>query len=154
MADDSNLQTWGNERPAMRNLIEIENIDEMRRREGIDDVELREDIRALHVGDFVRLTFLAVAKPFARETLSIRITSIRGDAFRGKLADSPASSVLSGLRIGASVTFTRDHIHSIPKERSSHEVGRPSSGSSRSGTRSARRRTGSCFDDSVRFPQL
>jgi hypothetical protein len=114
----------------MRNLIEIENIDEMRRREGIDDVELREDIRGLHVGDSVRLTFFAVAKPFARETLSIRITSIRGKAFRGKLADKPASSGLSGLRIGAAVTFTRDHIHSVLKEQSSHGAGRPSSRSS------------------------
>jgi hypothetical protein len=127
----------------MRNLIEIENIDEMRRREGIDDVELREGIRALHVGDFVRLTFLAVTKPFAPETLSVRITSIRGKAFRGKLADRPASSGLSGLRIGTSVTFTRDHIHSILNERSSQGVGRPSSASSRSVPGGARRRTGS-----------
>jgi hypothetical protein len=129
----------------MRNLIEIENIDEMRLREGFDDVELREDIRALHVGDSVRLTVFAVTKPFARETLSIRITSIRGNAFRGKLADRQASSRLSGLRIGTSVTFTRDHIHSIPKERSSYGAGHPSSGSSRSGTGSARRRTGFWF---------
>ena len=129
----------------MRNLIEIENIDEMRRRAGIDDVELREDIRALRVGDSVRLTFLAVTKPLASETLSVRITSIRGNSFRGKLADRPASSGLSGLRIGTSVTFTRDHIHSVPKERASRGVGRPSPGSSRSDTGVARRRTGSLF---------
>ena len=39
----------------MRHTIVIENIEEMRRREGIDDVELREAIRGLRVGDFVRL---------------------------------------------------------------------------------------------------
>ena len=42
----------------MRNLVEIENIEEMRLREGIDDVELRENIRSLKIGDVVRLTVL------------------------------------------------------------------------------------------------
>src|SRR5207248_1333804 len=38
----------------MRTTIEIENIEEMRRQEGIDDVELRGEIRGLKVGDFVK----------------------------------------------------------------------------------------------------
>ena len=42
----------------MRNPVEIENIEEMRRREGIDDVELRSEIRDLQVGDSVRLTLM------------------------------------------------------------------------------------------------
>ena len=102
----------------MRKAVEIENIDEMRRRLGIDDVELHEQIRELAAGDFVKLTFLiGGANPLAGETLSVRITSIRGGAFRGKLADRPASSSLSKLRVGWPVAFTADHIHSIPKPR-------------------------------------
>jgi hypothetical protein len=104
----------------MRHAVEIENIDELRRREGIDDVELREEIRTLHVGDTVMLTFLTLTGPSARETLSVRITSIRGDAFRGKLADRPAFVGLSNLRVGTPVTFTRAQIHSIPRERPKH----------------------------------
>src|SRR5258708_6931518 len=45
-----------NERAAMRHHIELENIEDMRREAGIDDVELREEIRGLRVGDSVRLT--------------------------------------------------------------------------------------------------
>ena len=64
----------------MRARVEIENIEEMRCRQGIDDVELREAIRGLRVGDVVRLTFLAGAGSSAGETLSVRVTSIRGNA--------------------------------------------------------------------------
>jgi hypothetical protein len=45
----------------MRHTVAIEDIEEMRRQEGIDDVELRKAIRGLHVGDSVKLTFLAGA---------------------------------------------------------------------------------------------
>ena len=105
----------------MRHPVEIENIGEMRRREGIEDVELGEAIDALRAGDFVKLTFLTGLKAFAGETLWVRITSIRGQVFRGKLANRPAFNGLSRLRVGSAVTFTRDHIHSIPKERPNHE---------------------------------
>jgi hypothetical protein len=105
----------------MRHPVEIENIDDMRRREGIDDVELRQAIRALHVGDSVRLTFLTGMKPFAGETLLVRITRIRGKAFRGKLVNRPAFDGLAKLRVGSPVTFTGDQIHSIPKELPNHE---------------------------------
>lgn len=93
----------------------IENIEEMRRREGIEDVELREAIRGLHAGDLVKVTLLAGGAAAAGETLLVRITSIRGSAFRGKLADEPASLGLAQLRAGAPLTFTTAHIHSIPK---------------------------------------
>ena len=43
----------------MRTRVEIQDIEGMRRREGIDDVELREAIRGLRVGAFVNLTLLA-----------------------------------------------------------------------------------------------
>jgi hypothetical protein len=79
----------------MRNAVEIENIEEMRRREGIEDVEPREAIRGLRIGDSVRLTFLTGTKSSAGETLLVRITRIRGPVFRGKVADRPASAGLS-----------------------------------------------------------
>jgi hypothetical protein len=100
----------------MDNSVEIENIEDIRRREGIDDVELRKEIRGLRIGDFVKLTLLTATKSLAGETLLVRITSIKGFAFRGKLADRPTCAGLSGLRVGAPVAFTAAHIHSIPKE--------------------------------------
>ena len=91
--------------------IEIENIDELRRCEGIDDVELHEDIGRLRVGDHVRLTFLAGAT--FRQTLSVRITRIRAGQFRGRLLGSIARPQLLGLRPDALVSFTAGQIHSI-----------------------------------------
>jgi hypothetical protein len=91
--------------------IEIENIDEMRREEGIDDVELHEEIRGLRVGDHVQLTFLGGAN--LRETLPVRITRIREGQFRGRLVRRPARPDLLGLRPDALVTFTAGQIHSV-----------------------------------------
>jgi hypothetical protein len=105
----------------MRNPVEIENIEEMRRREGIDDVELRKEIRELKVGDAVKLTLLTGANSSAGETLPVRITNIRSYLFRGTLVKTPASTALSKLRIGSPVVFTTAHIHSIPKGRPTHE---------------------------------
>lgn len=99
----------------MRNSVEIENIEAMRRREGIEDTELRREIRGLAVGNFVKLTLLN--GPKTSETLLVRITSIRGSAFRGKLVDSPASAGLSQLKVGFAVVFTSCHIHSLAKAR-------------------------------------
>ncbi len=96
----------------------IENIDEMRRQEGIDDVELHEEIRQLRVGDHVRLTFLGRAN--LRETLSVRITRIQTGGFRGRLIGRPVHPELLGLRAEALVTFTAGQIHSIaPSQRPS-----------------------------------
>src|SRR5262249_47230743 len=97
----------------MRNTVVIENIEEMRREEGIDDVELRRQILGLKVGDRVKLTFLAGSNSLPGETLTVRITSIEGNSFRGKLADRPTSTRLSALRSGSTVVFTGDHIHSL-----------------------------------------
>jgi hypothetical protein len=96
-----------------RQIIEIEDIDYLRRRNGIDDEKLREDIRGLHVGDFVKLTFLAGSG--AAETLSVRITSIGDSAFRGKLATAPTASSLAKLHLGSLVVFTAANIHSLPR---------------------------------------
>ena len=94
-------------------MSDIENIEELRRQQGIDDVELRVGIRGLSAGDCVNLSFMTSATTF--ETLAVRITSIRGTAFRGKLAATPASKALSHLRVGSALTFTQTHIHSIHK---------------------------------------
>jgi hypothetical protein len=97
----------------MAKYVEIEDIDDMRRRVGIIDGELFVAIRALRPGDYVRLTFLGGAGAPSAETLRVRITRIRGDEFRGKLVDQPASRGLSGLGAGTAVAFTASHIHSV-----------------------------------------
>ena len=71
----------------MREPVVIEDIEEMRRREGIDDVELRQAIRGLRAGDCVRLTALTGDRVPVGKPLLVRITSIRGTAFRGRIAD-------------------------------------------------------------------
>jgi hypothetical protein len=100
----------------MRKPVEIENIEEMRRREGIEDVELREGICRLHVGDFVKVTLLSRGTPLRGETLCVRITGIKGATFRGKLASTPAVADLGELRVGSPLVFTAAHIHSLAKE--------------------------------------
>lgn len=102
----------------MRNPVEIENIDERRRGEGIDDIELRTVIRGLRAGAFVKLTLLSTAGQF--ETLSVRITSIKGSTFRGKLADKPTVAGLSKLKVGVPLVFTTAHIHSLAREPHAH----------------------------------
>lgn len=100
----------------MRNSVELEDIEDMRRQAGIDDAELHGEIRDLRAGSFVRLTFLLGSK--ICETLSVRITSVKGTTFRGKLAERPAAASLSNLVGGAPIVFTASHIHSIPNMRS------------------------------------
>jgi hypothetical protein len=104
----------------MKNRIEIENIEELRRLEGIDDVELREEIHGLAIGDRVKLTLLPGPGSPVSETVLVRITSIRGAAFRGKLVSRPASAGLAHLRAGWPLAFTAAHIHSIPKGQPAH----------------------------------
>jgi hypothetical protein len=88
--------------------LEIEDIEEMRRREGIDDVELRAEIRCLTVGAIVKLTFVTELRAF--KTVPVRITQIRGMRFRGKLLQ-PALT----LPRGKMVVFTFAHVHSVVK---------------------------------------
>jgi len=101
--------------------LEIENIEEMRRRAGIQDEELEKEIRDLATGDYVKVTLLSPTKPFSSETLLVRITGIRGSVLKGKLARRPNSPGLSRLAAGASLTFQTAHIHSIPKMREQDE---------------------------------
>jgi hypothetical protein len=98
----------------MRNTIAIENIERMRLQEGIDDVELKKEIRGLKVGDFVKLTLLTGMTTF--ETALVRIVSIRGLTYTGELTDKPAANSLSEARAGLPLDFMAAHIHSIPKQ--------------------------------------
>lgn len=97
----------------MAGVPEIQNIEEMRQREGIDDVELREAVRGLRVADVVNLTFLT--GPSTWETLPVRITGRRGGRFQGELVRRPASSRLAELTVGSPISFSRCHIHSVAK---------------------------------------
>jgi len=105
----------------MVNLVKIENIEEMRRQEGIQDVQLRKEIRQLAIGDLVKLTLLADEKLLAWETLLVRITHIRARAFQGELASRPTCPGLAKLPVGFALAFTADHIHSLPKGQPAHE---------------------------------
>jgi hypothetical protein len=100
--------------------LRIENIEETRQSVGIDDIELRATIRALKVGDLVKLTFLTGATAF--ETLSVRITSIRGSNYSGELAQRPTSTALSRLPAGGAIAFTAAHIHSVLNLKQVHEA--------------------------------
>jgi hypothetical protein len=99
------------EKHHMGHPIKIENIEEMRLQQGIDDVELRTEIRRLRVGNFVNLTFVSGAG--SSETLTVRITKVNGSNFLGKLVEKPRSSNLSEMSADAVVAFRNDQIHSI-----------------------------------------
>jgi hypothetical protein len=96
----------------MGHSILIEDIAGRRRREGIEDPDLRDAIRNLAVGDLVRLTLRANGSP-AGETVVVRVTEISLDGFRGALAGRPESKGLMDLSVGFALSFTADHIHSL-----------------------------------------
>ncbi len=104
----------------MRNPIEIEDIEAMRRQEGIEDEELRDEIHDLAVGDLVNLTFLTSPPPRS-QTLLVRITRINGKNYCGELARRQSYAGLSKLRAGEPITFKASHIHSVPKGQPAHE---------------------------------
>jgi hypothetical protein len=91
----------------------LEEIDALRRENGIDDVELRQEIARLLVGDQVRLTFLAGPGLPAPRTLRARITHIGDGGFRGRLVDAPAGRAPGALRRGMAIDFTAGQIHSV-----------------------------------------
>ncbi len=100
----------------MGKRVEFEDIEAMRRGAGIDDVELREAIGGLRVGDRVRLTLLAGTPPAADRAVLVRITAIRGPEFRGRLASPAPPDLPPGMR----VVFGAAHIHSLADERPTH----------------------------------
>ena len=97
--------------------MEIEDIQQLRWKERIEDLELRAAISHLRIGDSVKLAFRPNKASFAGETLLIRITSIRGTAFRGKPAAKPA---LIGLSTGRITRPLQGGPHSLHRE----EVGK------------------------------
>jgi hypothetical protein len=99
----------------IQNTVELENIEHLRRQQGINDIELRQEIRQLRVGDHVRITFLAIANPAHGETVVARITSIRANQFRGRLTAGPSTLGPCRFQTGSLVVFTRNHIHSVAK---------------------------------------
>jgi hypothetical protein len=104
-------------------MLRIEEIDALRRQNGIDDVELRQEIAGLRVGDEVRLTFLAGPGLPAPQTLRARITHIGDGGFCGRLVDAPAGRAPPALRRGAAVSFTAGQIHSVVPPRRADEPG-------------------------------
>jgi hypothetical protein len=104
----------------MSDAVEIQDIERLRLSQGIDDVELRDEVGRLRPGDLVRLTFLC--GPRHSETIAVRITSIRGDVYRGKLTAGPSSAVLPGLHVGQLVVFSRTHIHSVVRRQANKPV--------------------------------
>jgi hypothetical protein len=103
----------------MQKQIEIENIEELRLQEGIDDVELRTEIQRLGLRCLVNLTFVGGAH--SSETLTVQITKIDGACFRGKLVEKPKTTGLSQLVPGSVIAFCRDQIHSICKQSKARE---------------------------------
>jgi hypothetical protein len=79
----------------MNKAVGIEDIEEMSRLVGIDDVEFREAIRGLRIGDLFKITLPSAVTPPARETVLVRLT-------------------------GARVVFREAHIHSVAKGRLTH----------------------------------
>ena len=95
--------------------MQLQDIEKMRQQEGIEDPELCAQIARLKRGAFVNLTILAGPAEEWGETVRVRITSIRGDSFRGKLASRPRACTSAGLEIGAPINFRRGHIHSLSR---------------------------------------
>lgn len=95
-----------------QDTIEIQDIEGMRQQAGIDDVEVRRQVGGLRVGDVVRLTFLASGG--RSETLRVRIKSVRRPRFTGELESAATLPCLAALSRGTPVTFTGDHVHSVP----------------------------------------
>jgi hypothetical protein len=106
----------------MRPPVEIENIEELRRLAGIDDAELHQEIRTLRPGDQVRLTFLVDGKAPASATVVVRVVSIRGGIFHGKLETRPTVVGSVGLNVNSSVTFNKDQIHSIVRRKAAQKL--------------------------------
>src|SRR5262249_21295599 len=103
----------------MLNPVAIEDVQTMRRRQGMDDVQLRERTRGLRVGDLVKLIFLSAMEAYGGEPLLVRIPRIQGSAVCGRLVSEPTSAGLPGLRVGSPLAFSAAHIHAVPQRRPS-----------------------------------
>jgi hypothetical protein len=77
---------------------------------------LQKAIRALRIGDHVKLTLTTATEAFHGETVLVRITRIGEGGFCGRLAQRPASTIFGRLRVGSRLNFTAAHIHSLANE--------------------------------------
>jgi hypothetical protein len=91
--------------------VEIENIEHMRRCQGIDDERLHREVARLQEGDIVRLTLRVGAR--AVECVFVRIVTRHKQEFTGELAALPADPNLQRLTDGMTLRFTADHVHSV-----------------------------------------
>lgn len=98
-------------------IIEIENIECMRLREGINDLELRQDIRGLRIGHCVKLTLVSGDRPLEGETVTVRITVHSRRIVPGQAGKAAGVRCLQGPGGAAPLTFSTAHIHSILKAR-------------------------------------
>lgn len=103
----------------MKTCLELENIEELRRQAGIDDLDFQQQLRQLRVGDSVRLTAAGtVSSP--RTSLLVRITSVRGGQFRGCLVRGQGGAA---RRQGQKVLkFRAAHIHSVVSKANTEHV--------------------------------
>lgn len=93
----------------------IEDIDARRREAGIEDVALHHAIADLAIGDEVRITLLSTMAPAVAETVTVRVTSVRADHYRGKLLRRPQRDTFRELAAESPLRFTAAHVHSICK---------------------------------------
>jgi len=96
---------------SMKTPYLIENIEGVRKKEGIVDAVLQSDVLSLSAGDRVKLSLSVDEKAY--ETVTVRITSVRSAVFRGKLDKKPRMAALKILEVGSSIVFQADHIHSV-----------------------------------------
>jgi hypothetical protein len=95
----------------MKSPIVYEEIQELRRRQGIVDAVLKVDIEQLQPGNKVKLSLQLDPNGF--ETVVVCITSIRESTLRGKLVKKPKGPGLRALDVGSFLRFQSSHIHSI-----------------------------------------
>jgi hypothetical protein len=96
----------------MRPRVEFEDIEGLRREAGIDDGELREQVRRLRAGDSVRLTAATGGDPGPLDRLLVRIISVRAGVFHGSIVRA-AGTRAARLEAGSPLTFRAAHIHSV-----------------------------------------
>ena len=95
----------------MKSPIVFEEIEELRRRQGIVDAVLKVDIEHLQPGNKVKLSLQLDCNGF--ETVVVCITSIHESIMRGKLVKKPKGLALRALDVGSFLSFQSSHIHSI-----------------------------------------
>ena len=79
----------------MKESLVFEDIEELRKQQGIIDLALHRDIERLKPGSKVRLSLLI--DRHGAETVVVRLTSIRRETLRGRLVQKPKASAFKAL---------------------------------------------------------